>query len=154
MKRQTFFMNCTKCIIMNTKTHIIDGLKTGDRVEIYRNLHKGCFSVRQKGRVVGYLYDDETMHLEDVTFAVQPAGRAKVLKEKRKNVHAFVRGTYRENRSPRSYYTLGGLYTQQVTYNPYKADSFVTQHHAKNPLPIYRASRVGFVGGRVYCRAN
>ena len=132
-------------------------LQKGDRVEIYRNLHKGCFSVRQKGRVVGYLYDNEEFHLKDCKFAVQPAGRAKVLKENRKNVHAFVRGTYRGNihiGMPIENPNENEYYTQLVTYNPYKADSFVTQHHAKNPLPIHRASRVGFVGGRVYCRAN
>ena len=59
-------------------------LRAGDRIEVYRNLHKDCFSVRKNGIVVKYINDDESLHLTDVKFVVQPAGHAKVLKEKRK----------------------------------------------------------------------
>jgi hypothetical protein len=103
--------------------------KPGDKVEVYRNLHKDCFSVRKKGMVVGYIYDDGThyrsteIYLTDVTFVVQPAGRKKVLKEQRKNVHAFVRGIVTDT---------GGLHREgiirrcikKVTYNPYTMETF------------------------------
>ena len=69
-------------------------LKYGDKIEVYRNLHRDCFSVRHKGKVVGYLHDNEQLALTNVKFVVQPAGRAKVLRENKKNVHAFVRGEY------------------------------------------------------------
>ena len=59
------------------------------RHETYWNLHKDVFSVRVKGRVVQHI---RSAFVRNVTFAVQPAGRAKVLLEQRKNVHAFVRG--------------------------------------------------------------
>jgi len=59
------------------------------RVQVYKNLHTGTFSVRQDGRVISH---PNVVALRDVKFRVQPAGRAKVLREKRKNVHAYVSG--------------------------------------------------------------
>ena len=61
----------------------------GKRVEVYRNLHKKCLSVRYKGKVVdhvGYIV------IHGANFAVQPAGHRRCIREGRKNVHAFVRG--------------------------------------------------------------
>lgn len=55
--------------------------------------------------------------LEDVVFKVSEAGRQRVLREKRKNVHAGVLGT-----------VLGIPVLQpadKAFYNPYKYDSFV-----------------------------
>ena len=49
-------------------------------VEVYYNLHKNCFSVRHAGRV---WFHTNTVTLRNCKFAVQPAGRAKVLEEKR-----------------------------------------------------------------------
>ena len=92
------------------------------RVEIYFNLHKKCLSIRHKGLVIAHAAAAE---LTDVKFAVSQAGRARVLREKRKNVHAYVRGTLV------SYIPLGESVpyddevVSTVTYNPYKYDSFV-----------------------------
>ena len=62
-----------------------------------------------------------------VRFAVQEAGRKKVLKKKRKNVHAFVRGMVDLGKTPsleerklRKPKTVG-----RVKYNPYKHENFV-----------------------------
>jgi hypothetical protein len=102
----------------NSTVHLI-----GERVEVYWNLHKDCFSVRalsgpDKGRVVAHT---RIIDLADVTFVVRPAGRARVLAEGRKNVHAFVRGTVTAS--------LDGVVTPytEVTYNPYVTDSFVSR---------------------------
>ncbi len=92
------------------------------RVEIYFNLHKKCLSIRHKGLVIAHAAAAE---LTDIKFAVSQAGRARVLREKRKNVHAYVRGTLA------SYIPLGesvpydNEVVSTVTYNPYKYDSFV-----------------------------
>ena len=64
------------------------------RVEVYRNLNFGCFSVRalggkHKGLVIDHVIQ---ITLENAEFVVQPAGNRRVRDEKRKNVHAFVRG--------------------------------------------------------------
>lgn len=86
-------------------------------VEVYFNLHKRLFSVRSKGRVI-----EHTRHIaiKGAKFVVQPAGRAKVLREKKKNVHAFVRGSRDRDDvlvpSPVHAY-----------YNPYEGDKFTDE---------------------------
>jgi hypothetical protein len=125
-------------------------LKYGDKIEVYRNLHKNCFSVRHKGKVVGYLYDNEQLALTNVTFAVQPAGRAKVLRENKKNVHAFVRGEYVgfENNLTNNLYfgKFEDLDFYAVSYNPYKSDKFVVKETGK---PIESNSEALIRGGKV-----
>ena len=125
-------------------------LKYGDKIEVYRNLHKKCFSVRHKGKVVGYLYDNEQLALTNVTFAVQPAGRAKVLRENKKNVHAFVRGEYVgfENNLTNNLYfgKFEDLDFYAVSYNPYKSDKFVVKETGK---PIESNSEALIRGGKV-----
>ena len=102
------------------------------RVEVYFNLHKKLFSVRdcKTGRVV---HHTQRIWIEDPVFVVRKAGRERVLREKKKNVHAFVRGTWFKVQSD---FDVSRLIDHQacsdeVTYNPYKYDSFVTKHDAK-----------------------
>jgi hypothetical protein len=125
-------------------------LKYGDKIEVYRNLHKNCFSVRHKGKVVGYLYDNEQLALTNVKFVVQPAGRAKVLRENKKNVHAFVRGEYVgfENNLTNNLYfgKFEDLDFYAVSYNPYKSDKFVVKETGK---PIESNSEALIRGGKV-----
>ena len=61
----------------------------GKWVSVYFNLHKNIFSIQRKGLVVDHV---RNVKLLEAKFAVQPAGHAKVLVEKKKNVHAYVRG--------------------------------------------------------------
>ena len=125
-------------------------LKYGDKIEVYRNLHKNCFSVRHKGKVVGYLHDNEQLALTNVKFVVQPAGRAKVLRENKKNVHAFVRGEYVgfENNLTNNLYfgEFEDLDFYAVSYNPYKSDKFVVKETGK---PIESNSEALIRGGKV-----
>ena len=58
-------------------------------VEVYYNLHKKCLSVRKRGLVIDHV---SSILLKNAEFVVQPAGRKRVVKEKRKNVHAYIRG--------------------------------------------------------------
>ena len=51
------------------------------RVEIYFNLHKKVFSMRHKGKVIAHVCNAT---LKNVTYVVQPAGRARVLRDKNK----------------------------------------------------------------------
>jgi hypothetical protein len=100
------------------------------RVEVYFNLHKKVFSVRSvmTGRVI--LHTDK-VHISNPKFVVRKSGRDKVLRERKKNVHAFVRGdaTYFDDElSPMS----------DLAYNPYKYASFVDKHTEQ---PVYAADR-------------
>jgi hypothetical protein len=116
------------------------------RVEVYWNLHRNLFSIRalsgpMKGRVIGHAHK---VILEDVAFVVREAGRQRVLREKRKNVHAFVRSErliYADWSDPladgaTAYFThwhshsdrmadVAKTYGTSVSYNPYKGASFV-----------------------------
>ena len=89
------------------------------KVEVYKNLHKNCWSIREAhGKVIKHA--DEVI-LKNCQFVVHPAGRAKVLREHRKNVHAFVRGELIDE-FPKQF---EGHCPSKVIYNPYQYDSFV-----------------------------
>ena len=100
-------------------------LNHGDRIEVYRNLHNDTFSIRRNGKVVKHLANWQTIFLKDVKFAVQPAGREKVRREGKKNVHAFIRGTYlAPSTFPHTTSEFKAKCTEWVTYNPYQNDHF------------------------------
>jgi hypothetical protein len=93
----------------------------GMRVQVYRNLHKNCYSVRdvKTRRVIAHVQD---ITLTDVNLKVSQAGRARVIREGKKNVHAVVEGTVIQG------FFLGSGW---LTYNPYKYDSFVNMQGEK-----------------------
>ena len=108
------------------------------RVEVYWNLHKKLFSVRalegeNKGRVIQHAYK---VKLEEASFVVQPAGRERVLREGKKNVHAFVRGRIANSGFEDCHEDFSD---EKVTYNPYIYDTFV---NAKTKEPIFKADCV------------
>lgn len=87
------------------------------KVFCYYNLRKHCFSIKalegkNKGRVIQH---SNELYLKDCIFKVSKSGRARVLKEKRKNVHAGVIGTLCKN--------VLNL-TKTASYNPYKYGYF------------------------------
>ncbi len=95
------------------------------RVEVYKNIRTGKYSVRdlKTGKVV---IRDNRILLKNATFAVQPAGREKVRKEGKKNVHAFVRGELFESGEWTSLSAREiRKFNKQVHYNPYLVDNFM-----------------------------
>ena len=92
------------------------GIYRNKKVEVYFNLHKKCWSIRQSGASVIHA---DFVEIKEPQFVVQQGGNARVRREKRKNVHAFVRGYLTER---------VGIFPKNqklVTYNPYKHTSFV-----------------------------
>ena len=89
------------------------------KIEVYFNLHKKTWSVRQSGRVVGHT---DYIQVKDAQYVVSQKGNERVRREKKKNVHAFVRG-YVESRLP-----VFPSKMRFVTYNPYKNSSFVVRN--------------------------
>lgn len=90
------------------------------KVDIYRNLRTGTWSVRSRetedyGKVVDH---PTTIQVRDVSFVVQPAGLQKALDVQQKQVHAFVRGTLDTTQKPQGSGT-------KFTYNPFKGSKFV-----------------------------
>lgn len=93
------------------------------RVEVYRNLNRRdgvWYSVRQNGKVVGHT---QLLRLRDCYFVVNEAGRQRVLRTGRKNVHAFVLGYVAGKRARR--YDLG--HPHHGRYNPYTGPRFQMQ---------------------------
>lgn len=59
------------------------------RVKVYYNLHKNIFPIQYKGVVLGYA---RNLKLKNVEFKVNQKGREKVIREQKKNIHAYVIG--------------------------------------------------------------
>jgi len=101
--------------------------------QVYFNTHKKCFSIREKG---GRVVDHQSFWvMENCWFVVSQAGRSRVLREGRKNVHAWVEGY------PVDIKGVGAglpFTPEQITYNPY------THTHFKNSVnePVERADLV------------
>ncbi len=90
-----------------------------DRVKCYRNLNRSGVVWSVVSAKTGLVVDRaSTVYLADVKLAVSQAGRLRVLNERRKNVHAFVKGR-RLKRAPKV------LFWHRARYNPYKAGAFI-----------------------------
>lgn len=117
----------------------------GRRVFVYKNLHEGCWSVkdRETGHVVAHA---DRVELSDVELKVSQSGRRRVLEEQRKNVHAGLVGTLEGvqlSGYPSRRYVVQGQSSEQptgqlVTYNPYKYSSFVNK---ADETPVLTAER-------------
>jgi hypothetical protein len=95
-------------------------IENGQRVKVYFNLHNKKYSAvaldgSDKGRVLGHF--DEVV-LDDVSFIVSEAGRQRVIREKKKNVHAYAIGQWRKGRD------LNFFSASKLRYNPYKMRQF------------------------------
>ena len=116
------------------KTKSLSTQYIGSTVRVYRNLRNGLMSVQSKINgswlVIGHV---NSVLLEGVNFKVSQAGRERVIKQKRKNVHAFVYGTL-------AAIETGDVLQVAVKYNPYKYKTFVV-----DDTPIF-AAKVAVVG--------
>ena len=114
------------------------------RVSIYYNLHKHCLSMvamegPNKGRVIDH---PASVVLTNVKFVVQEGGRQRVLREKRKNVHAFVRGNLLASLPGTMFSVVPGY--RAATYNPFKFSAFVD----RETLEPIKESDAAIVNGK------
>lgn len=119
---------------MTFKSYKGRSLVVGQPVKVYRNLHKKTYSIVDiaTGLVVGYA---DTVRLQHANFKVNEAGRQRVLREKHKNVHAYVTGTFVS--------TQEHAERHEATYNPYKYETFVRRDASGNVSgAIYSAASV------------
>ena len=114
------------------------------RVFVYYNLHKHTWSVKalegpDKGRVVHHA---DTVLLQEAKPKVSQKGRERVLREKRKNVHAGVVGYLCAYGQPLTV----PQQSQEVTYNPYKYTTFVNKESGEewegSPWALLQDKRV------------
>ncbi len=103
----------------------------GKRVKVYKNLHNGLWSIKdvKTGLVLGHTSE---VTLFDCEYKVSQKGRERVLKEKQKNIHAYIIGSYlgdyfnTKKEITKSGYASMQNGTETVTYNPYKENHFTT----------------------------
>lgn len=112
------------------------------QVKIYWNSHKRCFSIAQsKGPVQ---HSAGPFLLDDPVFKVSAKGRQWVLRNRKKTVHATIRGVLQHR-----YFELPPG-AREVRYNPYENETFVLLCGT----PIHQARTAYFVNNRVYIDGN
>lgn len=127
---------------MNVRQELPTSAPAGLRVFVYFNLHRTCWSVKalegpDKGRVIAHIYSRQRheLALRDVTFKVSEAGRQRVLREGKKNVHAGVVGRVADGIFPPLWDS------ERVSYNPRKGPTF---YSAITEEPVHTAEFVEF----------
>jgi hypothetical protein len=121
------------------------------KVKVYFNLHKKVFSIQDYAtrRVIAHA---RNVTLTDVEFRVSQAGRERVVREKRKNVHAFAVGNIQFHSDvvicDDDLASMTKLTDIEATYNPYKYDSFVDKATEQK---VYGAQAAYLFGRRIFC---
>lgn len=109
------------------------------KVFVYWNLHKKCWSIKDvvAKKVIAHR---NSVRLTDCQFKVSEAGRQRVIREKRKNVHAGVVGNWVDDVPrvdlPREF--------ELVRYNPYEMANFQCLDRA-----IHEAKEVRMFSGKL-----
>lgn len=93
-------------------------------VQIYKNIHKtrsagqSIYSIRDKksGLVIGHT---DKIELKNCVFKISEAGRQRVIKNKRKEVHCVIEGELCNK------FKIKHSKSTQIYYNPYKFERFV-----------------------------
>lgn len=110
----------------------------------YFNLHKKVFSVRNE-KTKKVEHHSRFVVMDNCTLKVSQAGRERVLREKRKNVHAGIQGELVS--------TEDILFNEQdyieLTYNPYKYHSFVVK---SSEVPVKTADRIILKDKRIFAK--
>ena len=117
------------------------------RVQVYYNIRRGDYSVRQSGRVIDHV---DSIVLRDVRFNVAPAGRDKVRATGVKNVHATVTGYILTNNAEHfeKVYSNAGNDHDFVAYNPFKYNQFVKLLQCDMYTPVHSADYVALLPNR------
>lgn len=108
--------------ILNDYSEQVKMVDPSKRVHVYRNLHMGGFSVKQ-GTV---RFHTMNVSLYDIKFVVRESGRQRVIRERQKNVHAYVSGFLSEKIVDSDLL---------LWYNPYKVSQFQC-----NGVPVSKGS--------------
>lgn len=110
------------------------------KVFIYRNLTKKCWSVKdvKTNRVILHL---DNVYLTNCKFKVSQKGRERVIREKKKYVHAGVVGYLYDPMNVSDFV--------QVRYNPYHNETFVDMEGKT----VHKADCVALLDtGKVYAQ--
>ena len=145
------------------------------KVRVYYNLHKSCWSIKAhegilKGRVIAHA---DGVKLRDARTVVSQAGRERVIREGKKNVHAFIEGNLVAVESPKWRYRfyedncacymvmfapdVRKFFGGEIRYNPYKVGHFYwaeddqsTEHQILDEVVMTRTRKVWATGEHLY----
>jgi hypothetical protein len=108
-------------------------LENGQVVRVYRNIRKNLFSIQDKKtrRLIAYA---DSLFLTDIEMKIGKAGQLRARKERQKNIHAFIVGTFVESDHNKDLINCSNL--KPVYYNPYETDTFI---NLENGDPVYKA---------------
>lgn len=107
-------------------------------VRVYKNLNNGMISIQQNGKVVCHT---DHVTLSNVFFKVSEASRQRVIRDKQRNVHAFICGMV-VNFESQAITTN----KRDISYNPYKMPYF----YRKSDLSEVKPSSKNML----YCSSN
>lgn len=122
-------------------------LEEGQIILIAFHLYKRCFSIRNVSsrKVIGYT---DRIVVRNARFPVSVSGRLRVLREKRKNVHAYVQGCFEQRLQQIDYHPEQ---LREAYYNPYVVSAFVDRETIE---PIAYADLAICENGKVYYYQN
>lgn len=110
------------------------------RVFVYFNLNRKVFSVREYRGTRRVLFHTESIILQDCEFQVSQKGRERVLRERRKDVHAGVVGEYiGQFCNWNSGEVPNGV---RVSYNPYRFNYF---YNVDTLEPVLKSNHAGLI---------
>lgn len=91
-------------------------------VRVFKNHKHGCYSIMQRGVVRA---SARQVRLRDVEFRVREAGRQRMLREQRRNVHAFAVGRLVDFVHPGDTRDMEPMVGRGAFYDPWRFASFV-----------------------------
>ena len=91
-------------------------------VRVFRNLKYDCYTVMQRGRVVA---SARGVILRDVELLVRESGRQRMVRERKRNVHAYAVGYLAGWLHPDDAQPIEPYAGRAAFYDPYRFDSFV-----------------------------
>jgi hypothetical protein len=113
----------------------------GEWVHVYRNLHKRCWSVRSKGKLIAQV---DAIQLGGCTCHVREAARQIVIARKCRSVHAYVKGRIHHGPFPNAADCVA-----TIVYRPYVSGDFFDP---VTSAPVGGAEHMVFSeAGKVYC---
>ena len=116
----------------------------GEVVHVYRNLHKRCWSVQAKGKLIAHL---TTVQLVGCSCHVREAARQIVIATQCRSVHAYVKGRICNGPIPSAAESVAS-----IVYRPYVSGKFFDP---VTSVPVKGAARMVFSrAGKVYCHGS
>lgn len=111
-----FFLGERVIILIYYKGRTVE---KGQKIDVYRNLHHGGFSIRDSKTKQVLAHADSVRMRGPVVFKVNEKGRQKTIEERRKRVHAYVQGYFVSADEPKPVEM-----DKVIVYDPYQTPLF------------------------------